>query len=140
MNGHSFLNISNNWLLHTATHLFTKSVSCRSAKFTTRDFEWISKVWAVIYLDVNEDCAPHTCVFQERERGDRVTASDDKVTSMTGMEQAALTTKPNAETFTFEKWVFYKNIYLFIQTTDPYKWILDTKLYSLNYKILHTKW
>ena len=27
----SFLNISNNWLLHTDTHLFTKSVSCRSA-------------------------------------------------------------------------------------------------------------
>ena len=27
MNDHNFLNISNNWLLHTATHLFTKSVS-----------------------------------------------------------------------------------------------------------------
>ena len=39
MNGHSFLNISNNWLLHIATHLFTKSVSGRSAKFTTGDFE-----------------------------------------------------------------------------------------------------
>ena len=38
-NGHSFLNISNNRLLHIASHLFTKSVSCRSAKFTTRDFE-----------------------------------------------------------------------------------------------------
>ena len=25
--------------LHTAAHLFTKSVSCRSAKFTTGDFE-----------------------------------------------------------------------------------------------------
>ena len=35
MNGHSFLNISNSWLLHIATHLFTKSVSCRSAKYTT---------------------------------------------------------------------------------------------------------
>ena len=39
MNGHNFLNISNNWLLHIATHLFTKSVSCRSAKFTIRNFE-----------------------------------------------------------------------------------------------------
>ena len=39
MNGHSILNISDNWLLHIATHLFTKSVSCRSAKFTTGDFE-----------------------------------------------------------------------------------------------------
>ena len=32
MNGHSLL-------LHTASHLFAKSVSCRSAKFTTGDFE-----------------------------------------------------------------------------------------------------
>ena len=39
MNGHSFLNISNNWLLHTVSHLFTKSVSCRSVKFTTGVFE-----------------------------------------------------------------------------------------------------
>ena len=39
MNGHSFLNISNKSLLHIATHLFTKSVSCPSAKFTTGDFE-----------------------------------------------------------------------------------------------------
>ena len=37
--GTTFLNISNNWLFHTATRLFTKSVSCRSAKFTTGDFE-----------------------------------------------------------------------------------------------------
>ena len=30
MNGHIFLNISNNWLLHIATHLFTKMSSfCR---------------------------------------------------------------------------------------------------------------
>ena len=31
-----------NWhslLLHTASHLFAKSVSCRSAKFTTGNFE-----------------------------------------------------------------------------------------------------
>ena len=32
MNGHSLL-------LHTASHLFAKSVSCHSANFTTRDFE-----------------------------------------------------------------------------------------------------
>ena len=32
MNVHSLL-------LHTASHLFTKSVSCRSGKFTTGDFE-----------------------------------------------------------------------------------------------------
>ena len=32
MNGHSLL-------LHIASHLFAKSVSCRSAKFTTGDFE-----------------------------------------------------------------------------------------------------
>ena len=32
MNKHSLL-------LHTASHLFAKSVSCRSAKFITGDFE-----------------------------------------------------------------------------------------------------
>ena len=37
--GTSFLNIGNNWLLYTGTHLFAKSVSCRSANFTTGDFE-----------------------------------------------------------------------------------------------------
>ena len=37
--GTAFLDISNNLLLHTAIHLFTKSVSCRAAKFTTGDFE-----------------------------------------------------------------------------------------------------
>ena len=37
--GTAFLNISENRLLHVATHLFTKSVSCRSAKFTIGNFE-----------------------------------------------------------------------------------------------------
>ena len=32
MNEHSLL-------MHTASHLFVKNVSCRSAKFTTGDFE-----------------------------------------------------------------------------------------------------
>ena len=37
MNGHSLL-------LHTANHLLAKSVSCRSAKFTTGDFECVVRL------------------------------------------------------------------------------------------------
>ena len=44
MNGHSFLNASDNRLLWIATHFFTKSDSCRSAKFTTGDFECIVRL------------------------------------------------------------------------------------------------
>ena len=51
--GTSFLNISNNWLLHTDTHLFAKSVSCRSANFTTGDFECMVRLKKVTLQKFN---------------------------------------------------------------------------------------
>ena len=53
MKGYSFLNISNNSLLHIATHLFTQTVSCSSAKFTTGDFEFMVclKKFTLRYLE-----------------------------------------------------------------------------------------
>ena len=54
MNGHSFLNISNNWLLHIATHSFTKSVSWGSATFTTRDFECMVRLKKFTLQKINK--------------------------------------------------------------------------------------
>ena len=41
--GTAFLNISKNWMLHTATHLFTKSVSGRISYIDYRGF-WVRGV------------------------------------------------------------------------------------------------
>ena len=42
--GTAFLNISNNCLFAHCCHLFAKRVSCRSAKFTTGDFECMMRL------------------------------------------------------------------------------------------------
>ena len=67
MNGHSLL-------LHTASHLFAKSVSCRSAKFTTGDFECmvrlkkftLKKSFMFCRLKISYNCYMWFCTHQNR--------------------------------------------------------------------------
>ena len=56
--GTAFLNISKNWLLHTDSHLFAKSLSCRSAKFTTGDFECMVRLKTFTLQKLNQEIDP----------------------------------------------------------------------------------
>ena len=67
-------------MLHTATHLFTKSVSCSSAKFTTGNFECVVRLKrftlkkvAIEYLKILEGpmCSPgEECTI--KGKGDQI--------------------------------------------------------------------
>ena len=50
--------------MHTASHLFAKSVSCRSAKFTTGDFEYMMRLKQFI-LQKLRNMAKHTYTHTE---------------------------------------------------------------------------